>query len=284
MGFKRFVTQFRDNQRYTWSEGFYFASSGAELTVVKAAATALLHKRVRLIAGTGVNVVNAYVSDDDVVRDSLLVDKPLAIDGGTLWNKDFQAGVGNIVEYPDQAYTTVLLRMRSGTRTTKSMFMSGVADSLIDTASQSVRQNNAFVRAFAEWKVQLLNQWGWKGVDVTPGTNPFIAITNVAAEGGLLKYTTNGNHPFVKGDRVAVNKVKSTSGSLNATDYVTAVTAQTFTLNRAYPEDIVYLSGGQAQKRTLAILPIEEVHIGPVTNKKRGDSVGRRRGKRRTRR
>jgi len=281
--FKHFTVQFLSPDRRSWSERYYYSNAGATLDTVAGKAKTLLRLRTRML-GLGPSIYHAFCSDDDFTSDVALVDIPIVAGTPPIWNKDLILGPDED-DAMDYSWSTLLLRMTSGTRATKHSYLSGVPDGLTVNKTPFKVDSAPFQKAYDLWVKELQTSWAWKGYDQDDGTNPGKPITMIKAVGGQMSFTTGVPHGLVVGETVKVVNTKNLNGKANGLQKVTTVTdATTFITDRTAGATYSYLGGGKVYKRVFKLYGIEDVKQVRFTNRKRGGSIGLIRGRARTQR
>lgn len=280
--FKRCVSQFKTPEGRTWSEVYYAANSASDLKTVKTEAEKLLPLRCKMFA-KGVVFLNAYVSDDDEVRDSLPLERPVP-GPNEVWNSGLTLPASASQDVPDFAWTTLLVRMTSGNRSTKASYIGGIPDSYTVNTLNATVNHPEWMKAYNAWVKALVAKWAWKGQDGGLVSNPAKNIKTILDNGGKFQFETTENHGFNVGDSVGIYKVRGSGGRANGWQTVLTKESDTkFTTKRPIPEEYEYLAGGYAQKRKYKLYAIEEATIVRITSRKRGASIGLVRGRARTR-
>ncbi len=161
---------------------------------------------------------------------------------------------------------------------------SGVSDDVLTVIDTRRARLGAFGKAYEAWKKEVIGTWGWKGIQTDVGVNPIVAVQDITKADLTVLLSTKAEHGLVVGDTFQLAKVRSARGRINGVYKVaTRPTATSLTFTARDDKQYTYSRDGGVQKRSYGVLTIEEIFLRGVTEKKRGDSVQRRRGRRKTR-
>lgn len=279
--FKRAVLQFASNgDRRSWSEVYYHRNPSATLQNVQLAAIRLLRLRTQLF-GVGIRVLNSYVSDDDTRRDALYIEPPQPFQDGT-WNKFVVDPEG--IATADYSWSTLLLRFVSGNNSNKTLYLSGIPDFITYNPQERKPFPATFQKAFDAYIKELTENWAWKGISTDPQISPIHQVRFINYDNGSINVETQAPHGLAAGTPITISKVKSSGKRLNMVTFVKSVVDLTnFTVQKVVTPPFTYLSGGQVQVRNFQLFPMDEMVIRGWTSRRRGNSVGGRRGRRTTR-
>lgn len=144
-----------------WSEVLWQATADPNLSNGLAKATALAKLRAKLM---GQDILLQYVrlSHEGVYRDSLVYQA--ALSGSSVSNKG-----GAILTPADFASSCLLLRMESGDKARRSMYLSGNPDGV--QIITSLPTDPEWMRSFQNWKTEVVANWAYFGLVKDPATN-----------------------------------------------------------------------------------------------------------------
>lgn len=274
------LTIFFSDGAYGWSETHWSSntSEGLDQTILNG--IVLANARINL-CGFNPIIKEIRASYDDTFRDSKInvFNPPL--------NSNFNASGTGGVPSSDLPYSITLLRAESGILYRKSLYLSGVPDDL--QLDPTAIYGALWMTNFQIYRQALLTgsaiaptrPWGFKVLKKPPDV-PTVNITNVVF--GTPVVVTSAGHPFNVGQRIHIRLVKQTPArpSVNHLWYISATTANTFTLNGSNIPGGTYLGGGIAyDAQTYDIKAYTDVLIVRETHRNRGRPFDSPRGRRR---
>ena len=307
------ATFFITDNRFCWTETYYCTINSA-LKDVMSEAVSLAVKRVQLLASRNGDITQGpsldyiRVSFDDTWRDSLINTK-CKRDGGAVQynrgllsqylgapNKGGAAYITSLGLSPEMPYSTILLRLQSGTLYRRSLYLSGSPQEVtIDPPGPQPNLVLAFQDALLNFEQELANgKWGIKVMsrEAGPGEEkPVMNPTPPQPNQQAVNFNPDNtatvsipNHGFPAIDqfkdppRVIIRGTKydRPTRGVNGTHHYTIKDANT--INLAPPvlpaEDVedppVYQRGGHARYLFYVVKTIDDVQPVSETHRKRG--------------
>ena len=284
MAFPRATFFFKDPNSQGWSETYYGASAIADLTQFRDNAEKLAKLRVKCIL-RGPQLHYARVSMDDVVGDSFLLDVPTPYQDGS-YNKDLSgSGTG---EGSDLSYSTLLLRMSSGSMYRKNLYMSGNPDAGQSLNVPQINYEAAWTKAYNQFKLELISgRWAIKSLAKTDDLAPLKSVTKFQLVLGQGNVTSN-SHGFVGGDKVRIYQCKTDTVSNRSINGIWTISnvpdANTFSLlGWGVTDTYSIINVGKVRKQVHTLATIDSVIQRKLTSHKRGIPFGVSRGRSRNR-
>jgi hypothetical protein len=266
----------------------YCSTSVSDLTTAQVNANNYMEIRAQL-CGQGFQLQNSRVSMDDVSGDSLLAEPPI-FPASRVYNQDFVLSPGQA----DVSWNTLLVRMASGSLYRKSMYLSGIPDSVTMAGNIPVRESDtlytasnvtAFNKAYRAWQLEIIGgNWAIKSISKDPTTAPVKAVTSF---NGLASLVNCPGHGFAINDSIRISGCKTITagaGKLNGIWSVASVpTSDTFTI-KGWDETLLFNMNntGKAQKRVYVLNNINSTNTVRLANHKRGGRSGLPLGRART--
>ena len=260
---------FKDAGGYGWTETVH--NSGADLATVLTRANALARLRRNLL-GSSSRLCFIRVSDDEVKRDSRVVNLPFA--DQTVRN----AGI----DTSDIANTCLVVRMETDSPVKRrTLSLRGFPDGTC-SASGAYTPDAAFDQAFQRWSRDLLKDgWSIRSRDGTQPNHSIVSVTQVPAT-GVVTVTTLDAHLFELGKAILITGAKGCP-QINGTWIPSSIpSGTTFTIQLS---QIIaaYTGNGIAKKLGYTLAAITSAEVMRVSHRIAGrpfDSpVGRRRAR-----
>jgi hypothetical protein len=289
MAFPRLTTFWKDLSGQGGSETMYCGTAVTDLVTAQSNAAIYLSFRSKLIQ-RGLQITYARVSMDDVTGDSLLVEVPQPFSGG-YYNIDLKGDTG----VSDLSYSTLLIRMMSGSLYRKNFYMSGIPDSITEMIAPQILTVDTFTsngaavawnKAYTNYAQELVSgRWGIKSLSKDPTTAPVKVVTSF---NGLASLVACANHGFAINDTIRISGCKASNanpGPLNGVWTVATVPdANDFTI-KGWDETLLFniKNKGTARKQVFSIQNITDVLQRKMTEHKRGIPFGLSRGRARNR-
>lgn len=265
-----------------WTERYWYTNTSASLSIVAGAATSLLVLRSKMLA-KGPRIVNAFCSYEDVFRDYFPVPIPPQNSDGT-YNTAITIGAA-------KANDTVVGRGFSGDRAGKDVFFSGIPYSATlggnlynfdDILSQ------AFKDAWDAFTNGLINGWGWKGITYDPALAPIANVLDMVPAADTWTVAVNTVVGFDKGKKVKLTEAVFTGSATNRGNRVYRIkevgpgNVLTLDWGSANLDGLVYQTGGKLQIQNYVVWPFTGLKREKLGTHKRGVSIVRQVGRRRT--
>lgn len=274
-------TMFFEYRKYGWSETHYWAKAATEHSAILFAGQLLAEKRLQMCA-PGVKLTYLRVSDDDIRRDSLAAPADLSPQIAGAGKQLAVVDVDDPANLPDFPYSVVLLRGESGPLYRKNIYISGLRDewqNVLGVANMPA----GWLKGYGAYKVELLDNWGFKVSSRNAVNNPLRPITHVA---GPAPFTVSvANHGYADGDKVTVVGVKQAVAAggarparINGTWRIAVVDNNAFKLIGTDGTP-AYLSGGLAQRRVDEVVGYTAIKVRGFTHRKRGRPFDSPRGR-----
>lgn len=247
----------------------------------------------------GFPVVQPYtrVSDDSVAGDVMVSAQPAIVPAPSQLNTD-----GTLKDLPgylkidparngacDRPYSSILLRMQSGEKARRSMYLRGIPDTII-TNGEYPEFDDAWKKAFDDWAKHVREKWNFMGLDQTVmGANKKAITFVTTGELGRREWVmrTGVDHGLQDGDRVLVrgNKGLHKGTPLNGHFVVEKKTPTEVYLLGSFGDDRAIITAkGAITKLVPTLLPITSVKIIRCVSRRTGRPFGSPRGRRSKRR